>query len=109
MKLAFKTREEWLDAAAAELHTLFLAPLGHELPELVRCSCGFPKGGKKAIGQCWYPEASSEEAVNIFVSPVIDEDVRVLDILLHELCHAVLGRGGSGTRLPSLGWSASWD
>lgn len=89
--LQFKTREEWLDAGAARLHELFLAPDGHSLPKITRCSCGFPKGGRRAIGQCWYPNSSTDESVNIFVSPEIEEPVRVLDILLHELIHAVLG------------------
>jgi len=89
----FKTREEWLDAAAEEMREAFFAPRSLALPQTVRCSCGFPRGKRTVVGQCWHPDNSADKSVNIFVSPTQAEPVRVLDILLHELCHAALGPG----------------
>jgi hypothetical protein len=73
----FKTpsalRQEWLEAATVELRTLF-ADKGHEVPENVRISIGWPKGGKaNTIGQCWYAEGSSDKHNEIFISPVLKD------------------------------------
>ncbi len=84
------TREEWLVAAVAAL-----TPLFEELDETVpavRVSVGWPGGnGRKnsVIGQCWATGASSDKVAQLFISPVLDDAVRVLDVLVHELVHAV--------------------
>jgi len=86
----FTTREEWLTAAVAALAPLF-AEAGAELPA-VRVSVGWPGGnGRKnsVIGQCWSTAASSDKVAQLFISPVLDDAVRVLDVLTHELVHAV--------------------
>lgn len=86
------TREGWLMAAVAELDKAFFNNGGYTLPKKLGCSCGFPKGARgKAIGQCWSHETSTDGTINMFICPTQDEPVRVLDILLHELCHAQLG------------------
>lgn len=85
----FATREEWLVAAVDALRPLF-AEAGAELPT-VRVSVGWPGGnGKKnaLIGQCWASAASADKVAQLFVSPVLDDAVRVLDVLTHELVHA---------------------
>jgi hypothetical protein len=86
----FSTREEWLVAAVAKLTPLFEA-IGETVPA-VRVSVGWPggRGSKNAvIGQCWATSASSDKVAQLFISPVLDDAVRVLDVLTHELVHAV--------------------
>lgn len=87
----FSTREEWLVAAVEKLAPLFVVLAGENLPR-VRVSVGWPGGrGKKnsVIGQCWATSQSADKVSEVFVSPVLDEDLRVLDVLAHELVHAV--------------------
>lgn len=90
MSTTHTTREAWLVAAVGELATLFEA-VGETLPP-VRVSVGWPGGrGRKnsVIGQCWATAASSDKVAQLFISPVLDDAVRVLDVLAHELVHAI--------------------
>ncbi|WDS51688.1 SprT-like protease [Microbacterium phage Barnstormer] len=90
MTAIFTTREEWLVAAIEALRPLF-AEAGAELPT-VRVSVGWPGGnGRKnsVIGQCWGSAASADKVAQVFISPVLDDAVKVLDVLTHELVHAV--------------------
>jgi len=83
------TREAWLLQATDLLRPLFLSK-GHHLPEQVSVSCGFPSTGNKFhIGQCWSRQSSTNECNQVFISPTVDDPVTVLDILVHELVHAV--------------------
>lgn len=91
----FATREEWLVAAAHALRPLFDEQGAPDYPRF-RVSCGFPKGGRRSIGQAWTPEASGDETAELFVSPELETLVEagtpgVVDVLLHELIHAVVG------------------
>lgn len=83
-------REEYLNNGVKALNALFKAQ-DYDLPD-VRVSCSWPggRGNKnKTIGQCW-PCAASDAKVNeIFISPVIDDAVKALDVLTHELVHAI--------------------
>lgn len=94
------SREAWL-IAAVEAVAPWYATLGQPLPA-VRVSVGWPGGrGDKSrtIGQCWAPEAASDGIAQIFISPVLDDASRVLDVLVHELVHAInfsLGVHGHG-------------
>jgi len=84
-------REAWLEQAAKQVEGAILTPLGHSLPKH-RVSCSWPSSRPtKVIGQCWFPEASEGKITEIFISPKIADSNRVLDILLHELIHAVCG------------------
>lgn len=86
----YSTREAWLVAAVEELGAIF-AEVGETLPA-VRVSVGWPGGnGRKnaVIGQCWSTAASADKVAQLFVSPVLDDAVRVLDVLAHELVHAI--------------------
>lgn len=84
-------RETWLIAAVEALAPLF-AEAGAEIPS-VRVSVGWPGGSSRsrnhAIGQCWATGASADGVAQLFISPVLDDAVRVLDVLAHELVHAV--------------------
>lgn len=86
---AHDTREAWL-LAGIELMRPWFTEKGHALPAVVRASCGFALGSRKAIGQAWGNELCSDGAPAVFVSPVIANPVRALDILLHELVHVAL-------------------
>lgn len=84
------TREGWLTAAVLALSPLF-AEQGHIVPA-VRVSVGWP-GGRGAkntvIGQCWASRASADSVPQLFISPVLGDAERVLDVLAHELVHAI--------------------
>ncbi|MFI7069515.1 hypothetical protein [Micromonospora sediminicola] len=87
---AIETREAWLVGAVDALRPLF-AEVGETVPA-VRVSVGWPGGkGKKntVIGQCWASWTAADKVSQLFVSPVLDDAVRVLDVLAHELVHAV--------------------
>lgn len=93
--MQMETREQWLNAAVEVLRSQDFSDLGETVPQ-VRVSTGFPKGNvRKVIGQCWN---NTEDGVSqIFITPTIDEPLRVLDILVHELIHAMTpGAGHKG-------------
>jgi hypothetical protein len=90
------TREQWLQLALKKLAPLF-REAGHDISDLnIQVSVGFPSrralGAKRrTIGQCWPPEAAADGSAQIFISPVLDEPVKVLGVLVHEIVHAVVG------------------
>ena len=85
-------RETWLDNACDQLNAAFFNANGYELPKKMQVSCGFPHAAtSKSIGQCWAPTASKDKTTQMFVSPVLDEPIRVLGTLLHEMIHAQVG------------------
>jgi predicted Zn-ribbon and HTH transcriptional regulator len=58
----------------------------------VNVSCSWPggRGSKnKTIGQCWARSASKALINEIFISPVVDKSIDAIDILTHELIHAI--------------------
>lgn len=87
-------REQWLEKAVEVFKPRFEAR-GVTLPS-VRVSTSWPstKGlgsSRRRLGECWAAEAAADKKHQVFITPVIDDGVRVLDILIHELCHAALG------------------
>jgi len=86
------TREEWLMTAIHLLRPMFLER-GYQIPEKVRATVGFPSVGGLGtrIGECHCPSTSGDDTVEMFVSPLLDDPIRVLGVLVHELGHAVLG------------------
>jgi hypothetical protein len=85
-------RQQWLERAVEALRQRF-AECGYAVPEKIRVSIGWPKRAAScgAIGECWYPEASSDRHAELFISPQLTESVRILDVLAHELSHATVG------------------
>lgn len=83
-------REEYLQKAVAEVAYLFELH-GFELPEVnVSCSWAGGRGNKnKTIGQCWARNRSAAGINEIYISPAIEDSVEALEILVHELVHAV--------------------
>lgn len=89
-------REAWLHVVADKLAPDFLS-VGKPFPKLA-ISCGFPSKGatsskQQRIGECWNGAACKDGTFQIFISPFISDGVRAADILVHELCHAVLPLG----------------
>ena len=83
-------RETWLN----QLTSQFLAPHfeanGYTIPANVRMACSLTSK-KKHIGECWSSIASQDNHFEIMIVPSIADSSRVADILIHELCHAVVG------------------
>ncbi len=84
-----KTREEWLQAGVAKLRHVI--PSTYEVPD-IRVSCGFPKNARGAhnIGQCWF--TAVDGVAQVFITPELTDGSRILDVLLHEIGHAILGQ-----------------
>lgn len=109
------TREAWLVAAVDLFRPMFDA-CGSPLPETVRVSIGFPVGNAKAIGQCWFEDASADKLRHIFISPALADTASkqgVLATLLHECAHAALpiktGHRGPFAKLcTALGLQKPW-
>lgn len=89
--MSTETREAYLLRAADWMRENLFAPVGVTVPP-VRVSTGFPggRGGNKqtAIGQCWNAKASADGLAQVFISPILSDTARVLDVLAHELIHA---------------------
>lgn len=85
------TREGWLVEAIGLLDKEFFTSRGHKVPAKLQAACGWPKASRRAIGQCWSPQSSADETTQMYISPTVDGPVKVLDVLLHEMVHAVVG------------------
>lgn len=90
------TREEWLMRACWLLGKRLFRRAGYDVPENIRVSCSWPhKGGmapkRRVLGQAWDAMCSADSHFEIFVSPNIDDPVKVLEILAHEEVHIVVG------------------
>lgn len=86
-----KTREQWLQDSIKALKESVFKDAGIQVPD-VYVSVGFPKGSRgknKAIGQCHANILSADDKAHIFIHPMLDDSSRVLDVLVHELIHAV--------------------
>jgi len=85
------TREEWLNAFLNELRPWFKDRAGVEIPTDARVSMGFPGGGsaRKSIGECWARKMSKDGVNEIFISPVLQDPMRMGDVLVHEIVHAI--------------------
>jgi hypothetical protein len=83
-------RELWLTKATKLLRFQW-SRFGIAVPVDVKVTCGFPGGGspRRRIGECW-PRARSGAKVNeVMISPVLEAPLDVIDVLGHELLHAV--------------------
>lgn len=89
-------REHWLNELVLRLEPM-LKDNGKKMPKF-RISCSFPatrarpSASKSAhrIGECWMPEASGDGTHEMFISPLLDDPIKVADVVLHEMIHAVL-------------------
>lgn len=82
------TREAWLLSAVDILRTL-LKQNGARVPERIAVSVGFPgTNARKRVGECWVASATAGGINQMFISPLKDDPIEVLGILVHELIHA---------------------
>lgn len=92
-------REQWLTEAVKLLRPVFREQANLALPDEVFVSVGWPSAGglsekRRVIGQCW---PSETETPHIFISPLLDDPITVLGVLVHELVHAVCEPGTGHT------------
>lgn len=93
IKPRYSTREAWMKEAVKRFKPMF-KQAGYDIPDIIRVSIGWPvgsRGGRKTIGQCFHERISRDGTREIFISPELDDPVRVLDVLLHEVIHATVG------------------
>jgi hypothetical protein len=94
-------REQWLNNAVTSVRGIFHAN-GFPLPDYIRVSCGFPSKRARSLyrnlGEYFAPSASDDGTHQIFISPVVDDSVEVLGVLLHELAHSATEGDGHGTQ-----------
>lgn len=97
----FTERESWLAAAAVLLqHEVFPAagiePVQWERRRY-RVACGFPIGhrgsrtGKVIMGQAFDPSISADGTFEVFINPILDNPVEVINVLAHEKGHVWAG------------------
>ena len=90
------TREQWLEKLAARLTSTVFKKAGYEVPKNIRFTCGWPSTGalsakRKRIGECWDSGASGDKTFEIFISPALDNAMKVAGVLAHEMIHATVG------------------
>lgn len=106
-KATHALREDWLQRAIKEIAKRW-ATMGVKVPADVAVSCGWPGGGsaRKRIGECWSRAASEQKVNQVFISPLLGDPIKALDVLGHELIHAAddceSGHGHEFTRLSKL-------
>lgn len=88
-------REHWLELAKAPLAKMLRRAAGLKLPKC-RVSCGFTgsRVGMRAIGIAWNKRAAADGVAQVYISPLLDEGSRVLDVLLHEFIHVCIPEAG---------------
>lgn len=93
----FGAREQWLHDAAvliiAEFPQAFdlFGSAGVKHLANIRVSTGFPsRRGEngKVIGQCWNSKSAKDQSHHIFINPLLEDPIRVLSTVAHELVHA---------------------
>lgn len=92
-------REHWLLEAAKRIQPLIEEHAGREMPKY-RLSVGWPSRGglavrRPVIGQCWQGIVSPEGFSELFISPMLGDEMTVLGTIAHELVHTI-DEGKSG-------------
>jgi len=90
-----KLREVWLDKAMAKVRTHF-KHAGYDVPDNVRVGVGWPSKSalgvkSRRIGEAWSNACSKDETHEIIISLWIEDPVKVLGILIHEVIHVTVG------------------
>ena len=92
-------REAWLNTITNRFIRPLFASKGYTIPANVRLSCSLASGGihtkkhqkKFTLGECYSPTASGDNTIEIMIVPTLADSARVIDVLVHELCHATVG------------------
>lgn len=88
-----KNREAWLIEGIKLLTKDVFNPKGYQVPP-VKVSIGFTGSSKKAIGTCWKGSAADDDIAQIFIRPDLNDSSRILDVVAHELIHAIFPNAG---------------
>ena len=87
-------KEQWLAEAVKLARDLF-TECGYEVPEHVRISTGWPSrqamSKKRRIGEAWHYGCSGDGVHEVIISLYLDDPVKVLGVLIHELVHVTVG------------------
>lgn len=88
-------RQDWLEKALKALRVHF-AFFGYSVPENLRITMGFPKGGRTRIGECHFTDNSADQHFEIFISPELGKGGKlanhpVIEVMAHEICHTIAG------------------
>jgi hypothetical protein len=92
-------REQWLTLITNKYLRPLFASKGYTIPANIRLSCSLASGGihtKKhqkrfTLGECYPASMSSDNTIQIMIVPSLADSARVIDVLVHELCHATVG------------------
>lgn len=89
-------REDWLHTVLAQFLRPFFNDQGYHVPEKVRIGVGWPSKQalsekRKRIGEAWSCECSGDHHHEIIISPYLDNAEKVIEVLIHELVHVVVG------------------
>ena len=92
-------REAWLNLITNKYLRPLFASKGYTIPANVRLSCSLASGGihtkrhqkKFTLGECYPASMSSDDTIQIMIVPSLADSARVIDVLIHELCHATVG------------------
>ena len=97
-----ETRESWLMRAIPTLRKLIVSAGGPDFPDPL-VSIGLPSKAalsskRRRIGECWTEKCvGDEKRCAIFMSPVLEDAYKVLEVTVHELVHASVGtKAGHG-------------
>jgi hypothetical protein len=88
-------REQWLTECGLQLKEVIEDAAARELPPFL-ISTGFPSRNalstkRRSIGQCWDGMVSNDGKSQLFISPVIANNIEVAATVAHELVHATVG------------------
>jgi hypothetical protein len=94
-------REAWLNLMADKYIRPMFKQHGYIIPTNVRLSCSLSSSGihtkkhqkKFTLGECYSPTASGDNTIEIMIVPTLADSAKVIDVLIHELCHATVGNG----------------
>lgn len=97
----YATRELWCGALVDAMRPVF-EERGYPLPEKIRASIAFTSTGwkGKTRGECWNSDMSADGATEIMVCLRETDPVRIVNILVHELCHAAQFKRAKDTNKP---------
>jgi hypothetical protein len=95
-KFKHPNREAWLLAANVLLDKHVFGPVKRTIPKETHVTSGWPSvrslsAKKRRIGECWDKSTSKDKHANIIISLKLDDPVEVLDVLVHEDVHAIVG------------------
>lgn len=92
-------RETWLHNIADRFIRPHFQAKGYTIPANVRLSCSLPSGGihtkahqkRFTLGETFNFTMSGDSHFEIMIVPSLADPARIVDVLIHEFCHVVVG------------------